>query len=87
MAFANLASDIDVNYLTGFKTSDVFNMVFKYFSNRARTMHYWTGLSNTSGDLSSPRELKNVNLRSLTLEQDILLTKRLMSVELRWPIN
>ena len=55
MAFVNLASDIDVNYFTGFKTSDVFNMVFKYFSNRARTMHYWTGLSNTSGDLSSPR--------------------------------
>ena len=87
MAFANLAGDIDVNYFTGFKTSDAFNMVFKYFSNRARTMHYWKGLSNRSGDLSSPRELKNVNLRSLTLEQDILLTKRLMSVELRWPIN
>ena len=24
MAFVNLASDIDVNYFTGFKTSDVF---------------------------------------------------------------
>ena len=41
---------------------------------QTRTMHYWKGLSNTSGDLSSPREPKNVNLRFLTLEQEFLLT-------------
>ena len=40
---------------------------------QTRTMHYWKGLSNTSGDLSSPREPKNVNLRFLTLEQEFLL--------------
>ena len=74
MVFADLTRDIDVNYFTGFKNRDAFNMVFKYLSNKARTMHYWKGLSNTSGDLSSPRELKNVNLRSLTLEQEFLLT-------------
>ena len=49
-------------------------MVFKCLSNKARTMRYWKGLSNTSGDLSSPRELKNKNLRSLTLEPEFLLT-------------
>ena len=37
-------------------------------------MHYWKGLSNTSTDLTSPRNLKNSNLRSLTLEQEFLLT-------------
>ena len=74
MIFADLTRDIDVNYFTGFKNRDVFNMVFKYLSNKARTVHYWKGLSNISGDLSSPRELKNVNLRSLTLEQEFLLT-------------
>ena len=37
-------------------------------------MHYWKGLSNTSGDLSSPKEPENVNLRFLTLEQEFLLT-------------
>ena len=74
MVFADLTRDINVNYFTGFKNRDAFNMVFKYLSNKARTMHYWKGLSNTSGDLSSPRELKNVNLRSLTLEQEFLLT-------------
>ena len=72
MVFADLTRDINVNYFTGFKNRDAFNMVFKYLSNKARTMHYWKGLSNTSGDLSSPRELKNVNLRSLTLEQEFL---------------
>ena len=41
---------------------------------QTRTMRYWKGLSNTSGDLSSPREPENVNLRFLTLEQEFLLT-------------
>ena len=41
---------------------------------QTRTMHYWKGLSNTSGDLSSPKEPENVNLRFLTLEQEFLLT-------------
>ena len=40
----------------------------------ARTIHYWKVLSNTSGDLSFPRELKNKNWKSLILEQDFLLT-------------
>ena len=55
MVFADLTRNIDVNYFTGFKNRNVFNMVFKYLSNKARTMHYGKGLSNTSGDLSSPR--------------------------------
>ena len=40
MVFADLTRDIDVNYFTGFKDRDVFNMAFKYLSNKARTMHY-----------------------------------------------
>ena len=53
--FADLTRNIDVNYFTGFKNRNVFNMVFKYLSNKARTMHYRKGLSNASGDLSPPR--------------------------------
>ena len=77
IVFADLTRDIDAKYFTGFKNRDVFNMVFKYLSNEAGTMHYWKRLSNTSGDLSSPRDLKNVNLRSLTLEQEFLMRLRL----------
>ena len=77
MVFADLTRDIDAKYFTDFKNRDVFNMVFKYLSNEARTMHYWKGLSNTSGDLSPPTELKNVNLRSLILEQGFLMQLRL----------
>lgn len=40
MVFADLTRDIDVNYFTGFKDRDVFNMAFKYLSNKARAMHY-----------------------------------------------
>ena len=71
MVFADLTRDFDVNYFTDFKNKDAFNIVFKYLSNKAGTMHYWKGLSNTSGGLSSTRKLKNVYLRSLTLEEGI----------------
>ena len=37
-------------------------------------MHYWKGLSNTTKDLSSPRDKKNISLRKLTMEQEFLLT-------------
>lgn len=74
MVFADLTREFDVNYFTGFKNRDVFNIVFKYSSNKAGTLHYWKGISNTSGDLSSPRKLINVNLRCFTLEQEFLLT-------------
>ena len=72
MIYADLTRDI--NYFTGLRNIDAFRLVFDYLSEQARVMHYWKGLSNTSIDLTSPRNLKNSNLRSLTLEQEFLLT-------------
>ena len=74
MVFADLTRDCDVNYFTGLRNTDAFRLVFHYLSEKARVMHYWKGLSNTSTDLTSPRNLKNSNLRSLTLEPEFLLT-------------
>ena len=76
IAPAMISADLtrDVNYFTGLGNIDAFRLVFDYLSEKARVMHYWKGLSNTSTDLTSPRNLKNSNLRSLTLEQEFLLT-------------
>ena len=74
MIFADLTRNCDVNYFTGLRNIDAFRLVFDYLSEKARVMHYWKGLSNTSTDLTSPRNLKNSNLRSLTPEQEFLLT-------------
>ena len=65
MVFADLTRNDD--YFTSFKNIDVFNIVFEFLSEKARTMHYWEELSITSGGFLSPRELKNINLRPLTL--------------------
>ena len=74
MLFADLTKNTDVNFFTGLKDSATFSLIFEHLSYKAINMHYWKGLKNTAKDLSSPRDLKNVSLRVLSLEQEFLMT-------------
>ena len=85
LVFANLTRDNDVKFFTGFSDRSVFELVFNGLSIKASDMHYWKGLSNTTKDLSSPRDKKNISLRKLTMEQEFLLT--MMRLRLRLLID
>ena len=74
VTFADVTRDCDVQFFVELQNSQTFRHVFDHLSKKATFMHYWKGVSNTFKDLSSPRDLKNSHLRSLTLEQELLLT-------------
>ena len=67
MVFADLARDCDVTYSTALTNFDAFRVVFNYLSEKSRVTHYWKGISTTSTNVTSPRNLRNSNLKSLTL--------------------
>ena len=73
MIFSDLTRDVDVNFFTGLQDAATFKIIFDYLSKKGAYMHYWKGLKNTFKDLSSPRNLNNVSLRSMTLEQEFLM--------------
>ncbi|XP_065645488.1 uncharacterized protein LOC136075965 [Hydra vulgaris] len=73
MIFANLTRDSDVQFFTGLANSNIFEMLFSYLQRKGNIMHYWKGKKNTTKDLSSPRDLQTISLKSLTLQQEFLL--------------
>ena len=87
MVFADLTRDIDVNYFTRFKNRDVFNMVFKNLSKKARTMHCWKGLSNTSGGVITGDLANRFKVLNSLVSTVFTTWVRLISFELRWLIN
>ena len=87
MVFADLTMDIDVNYFTRFKNRDVFNIVFKYLSKKARTMHYWNGLSNTSGGVITGDLVNRFKVLNSLVSTVFTTWVTLISFEIRWLIN
>ncbi|XP_065677382.1 uncharacterized protein LOC100200518 [Hydra vulgaris] len=71
--FADLTRDSDVQFFTGLANSNAFEMLFSYLQRKGNVMHYWKGSKNTNKNLSSPRNLKTITLKSLTLQQEFLL--------------
>ena len=82
MVFADLTRDCDVAYSTALTNIDAFRLVFNYLSEKARVKHYWKGISTTSTNVASPRNLRNSNFKSLTLEQEFSLTLMRLQIEI-----
>ena len=83
--FAQITRECDVNFYTGLRSSAAFKMMFEHVQTKAVELHYWRAQKNTSKDLSSPRDKRNAATRSLTLEQEFLLT--VMRLRLRLLID
>ena len=82
MVFADLTRDCDVTYSTALTNIDAFRLVFNYLSEKASVTHYWKGISTTLTNVTSTRNLRNSNLKSLTLEQEFSLTLMRLQIEI-----
>lgn len=82
LTFAHFTQNGDVYFYTGFESADAFRMLFEFLQPKAMKMHYWRGLKNTSKNLCFVRDLRNNNLRALTLEQELLVTMMRLKVGL-----
>ena len=70
--FADTAREAVIFY-TGLRNKKLFKCLFEYCNKKTGDMHYWKGIKQTT-EFTSPREKGNIALRSLSLEQEFLLT-------------
>ena len=80
LSFTQLTRESDVKFYTGFKSTDMFKLIFTFLSIKAINMRYWKGKTQTQletkgtdpylkpGDYNRPGPD-----RKLTLEQEFLL--------------
>ena len=92
LTFAQLTRESDVKFYTGFKSTDMFRLVFIFLSIKAINMRYWRGGKQTQietqgndpylkpGDYNRPGPN-----RKLTLEQEFLLVMMRLRVGLLVP--
>ena len=92
LTFAQLTRESDVKFYTGFKSTDMFRLVFSFLSIKAINMRYWKGGKQTQlethgtdpylkpGDYNRPGPN-----RKLTLEQEFLLVMMRLRVGLLVP--
>ena len=82
LVFAHFTQCSDESFYTGLPNSEAIRMLYDFLEPKARRMHHWKGLKSTRQDMSVPRDLKNENLRALTLEQELLVTMLRLKVGL-----
>ena len=58
LLFDYFTRNSDVKLYTGFSDTSTFRLVFDQLAKKAQYMHYWKGMTNTTRDLSSPRDKK-----------------------------
>ena len=71
---ADIAREADVIFYTGLRNKELFKCLFEYCNEKAGDMHYWKGIKQAATNFTSPTEKGNIALRSLSLEQEFLLT-------------
>lgn len=92
LSFTQLTRESDVKFYTGFKSTDMFKLIFTFLSIKAINMRYWKGKKQTQletkgtdpylkpGDYNRPGPD-----RKLTLEQEFLLVMMRLRVGLLVP--
>ena len=66
--------EADAIYYTGSRNKELFKCLFEQCHKKACDTHYWKEIKQTATNFTSPTEKGNITMRSLSLQQEFLLT-------------